>query len=99
MVLNPRLVTAAVVQDSDALQFASAALKRSRTVVMAAAMVGKPNWSRFFGCTALAEDEDVALTAIGIDWHAVKYISPRHAWDKTVSKFRDDHGPADHWSS
>ena len=94
---NPRLVTAAVVQDSDALQFASAALKQSRTVVMAA--VGKPNWSRFFGCTALAEDEDVALTAIGIDWHAAKYISPRHAWDKTVSKFSNGHGPADHWSS
>ena len=82
-----RLVTAAVVQDASALQFASPGLKRSRSVVMAAATDGgNQDWARLFACPALAEDEDVALTAIGIDWHAAKHFSPRLKQDQTWSK-------------
>ena len=43
---------------------------------MAAALdKGQKNWSRLFGCSELAHDEDVALSAVTLDWEAAGYIS------------------------
>ncbi|CAJ1406850.1 unnamed protein product [Effrenium voratum] len=63
----------AVMQNARALQFASAALKRSAAVVRAAG----GDWRRVFDCPSLANDEDVALTAISLDWEAAHLISEK----------------------
>jgi len=70
-------VTAAVIQEASALQFAEVPLKRSKSVLLAAA---GGDWARLFE-GSLAEDREVAWTAVGIDWKAAQYLSPR--WDPT----------------
>ncbi|CAJ1421035.1 unnamed protein product [Effrenium voratum] len=70
---DEELVMTAVMQNARALQFASAALKRSAAVVRAAG----GDWRRVFDCPSLANDEDVALTAISLDWEAAHLISEK----------------------
>ena len=68
-----------MIQDASALQFAAVPLKRSKAVLLAAAA---GDWARLFA-GALAEDREVAWTALGIDWKAAQYLSPR--WDQQAN--------------